>query len=33
MCANMQELQTVSEKIFKLEREKAKKKKELEALD
>lgn len=33
MCANMEEFQTVSEKIFKLEQKKAKKKKEMDALD
>ncbi len=33
MCANMQEFQTVSEKIFELEQKKAKKKKELDALE
>ena len=33
MCTNMKELQTISEKIFKLEQKKAKKKKEMDALD
>ena len=33
MCANMQEFQTVSEKIFELEQKKAKKKKELDSLE
>ena len=33
MCANMKEFQTVSEKIFELEQKKAKKKKEMDALD
>lgn len=33
MCANMQEFQTVSEKIFDLEQKKAKKKRELDALE
>lgn len=33
MCANMKEFQTVSEKIFELEQKKAKKKKEVDALD
>ena len=33
MCANMQDLQTISEKIFELEQKKAKKKKEMDALD
>ena len=33
MCANMKEFQTVSEKIFELEQKKAKKKKEIDALD
>ena len=33
MCANMKEFQTVSEKIFELEQKKAKKKKELDALE
>ena len=33
MCANMKEFQTVSEKIFDLEQKKAKKKKEVDALD
>ena len=33
MCANMKEFQIVSEKIFELEQKKAKKKKEMDALD
>ena len=33
MCANMKEFQTVSERIFELEQKKAKKKKEMDALD
>lgn len=33
MCTNMKELQTISEKIFELEQKKAKKKKEMDALD
>lgn len=33
MCANMQDLQTISEKIFELEQKKAKKKKEYDALE
>ena len=33
MCTNMKELQTVSEKIFELEQKKAKKKKEIDALE
>lgn len=33
MCANMQEFQTVSEKLFNLEQKKAKKKRELDALE
>ena len=33
MCANMQEFQTVSERIFELEQKKAKKKRETDALD
>ena len=33
MCANMKEFQTVSEKIFELEQKKAKKKKEVDALE
>lgn len=33
MCANMNDLQTVSEKLFELEQKKAKKKKELDNLD
>lgn len=33
MCANMSEFQTVSEKIFELEQKKAKKKKEIDALE
>lgn len=33
MCANMQEFQTVSEKLFDLEQKKAKKKREMDALD
>lgn len=33
MCANMKEFQTISEKIFELEQKKAKKKKELDALE
>lgn len=33
MCANMKELQTISERIFELEQKKAKKKKEMDALD
>lgn len=33
MCANMQEFQTVSEKIFELEQKKAKKKKEIDSLE
>lgn len=33
MCANMKEFQTVSEKIFELEQKKAKKKKEIDALE
>lgn len=33
MCSNMKELQTVSEKIFELEQKKAKKKREMDALD
>ena len=31
MCANMNEFQTISERIFKLEQKKAKKKKEMDA--
>lgn len=33
MCTNMKEFQTISEKIFKLEQKKAKKKKEYDALE
>lgn len=33
MCANMQEFQTVSEKLFDLEQKKSKKKRELDALE
>ena len=33
MCANMKELQTISERIFELEQKKAKKKKEIDALE
>lgn len=33
MCSNMKELQTVSEKIFELEQKKAKKKREMDALE
>ena len=33
MCANMKEFQIVSEKIFELEQKKAKKKKEMDALE
>ena len=33
MCANMKEFQTISERIFELEQKKAKKKKEMDALD
>ena len=33
MCANMKEFQTISEKIFELEQKKAKKKKEMDALE
>lgn len=33
MCANMKEFQTVSEKIFELERKKAKKKREMDTLE
>lgn len=33
MCANMQEFQTVSERIFELEQKKAKKKREMDALE
>ena len=33
MCTNMKELQTISEKIFDLEQKKAKKKKEMDALE
>ncbi len=33
MCANMQEFQTISEKIFELEQKKAKKKREMDALE
>ncbi len=33
MCANMQEFQTVSERIFELEQKKTKKKREMDALD
>lgn len=33
MCANMKEFQTVSEKLFELEQKKAKKKREMDALD
>ena len=33
MCQNMKDLQTVSEKIFELEQKKAKKKKEMDALE
>ena len=33
MCTNMKELQTISEKIFEVEQKKAKKKKEMDALD
>ena len=33
MCTNMKEFQTVSEKLFELEQKKAKKKREMDALD
>lgn len=33
MCANMKEFQTISEKLFDLEQKKAKKKKEMDALE
>ena len=33
MCANMNEFQTISERIFELEQKKAKKKKEMDALE
>lgn len=33
MCTNMKEFQTVSEKIYELEQEKANKKREIDALD
>lgn len=33
MCKNMNDLQTVSERIFELEQKKARKKKEIDALD
>lgn len=33
MCANMKEFQTVSEKLFELEQEKAKKKREIDTLE
>lgn len=33
MCSNMKEFQTVTEKIFELEQKKAKKKKEMDALE
>ncbi len=33
MCANMQEFQTLSEKLFDLEQKKAKKKREMDALE
>lgn len=33
MCANMKEFQTASERIFDLEQKKAKKKREMDALD
>lgn len=33
MCANMKEFQAVSEKLFELEQKKAKKKKEMDALE
>ncbi|GFI69192.1 hypothetical protein IMSAG249_01013 [Lachnospiraceae bacterium] len=33
MCSNMQEFQTISEKIFELEQKKAKKKKEMDTLE
>lgn len=33
MCANMSELQTVSERLYELEQKKAKKKKEMDTLD
>ena len=33
MCANMKELQTISEKIFELEQKKAKKKREMDDLE
>ena len=33
MCANMKELQTISERIFDLEQKKAKKKREMDDLD
>lgn len=33
VCTNMKEFQTISEKIFELEQKKAKKKKEIDALD
>lgn len=33
MCKNMKEFQTVSEKIFELEQKKAKRKKEIDALE
>ena len=33
MCTNMEEFQTISEKIFELEQKKAKKKRELDALE
>lgn len=33
MCTNMKEFQTVSEKLFELEQKKAKKKRQMDALD
>lgn len=33
MCANMQEFQTISEKLFDLEQKKAKKKREIDSLE
>ena len=33
MCANMKEFQTVSEKLFELQQKKAKKKREMDALE
>lgn len=33
MCSNMKELQTISERVYRLEQEKSKKKKEMDALE